>query len=577
MSQTLLNNTSLYPTITVEVEFDTDPTSAPVTWTDITAYVRTIQTRRGRQHDLARIEAGTCTLTLSNSDRRFDPTYTAGPYYPNVKPMRRIRILAAWSSVTYPVWAGYVEAWTPSWPADGHDDIVTVQAVDAFKVLNLASLQGNSYPGQRTAERLWNILTDSDIPTSDWSLEIGGRYLAVTANMSSVANAFVYDDMINLSDYTIQSGDVLKYDVYWSGTALIGFDYTTNGGSTLRDSGATDQASLSAHPITDISGSADGQWYARTISLPVGHVGQTITKYDIACEKDATGAFSGRLRNMRIEDGSNNRRKKIWDDVDPLPSFTNDIRADTDQSLAVSIDYQDTDIPGAVTVTASGTISGEAALAHTLDVIDTEQGLFYASRGGTLIFEPQGHRLANEATSGGTFTDHSGSSGLEYLDLVASFDDADIWTQVIVTPSGGTAEILTDAAQGSVFFQRTLPVGSLHARQGEAAGTGSIVLYRQKDARYRLPSMTMAGARNPGTMWPKVLGAEISDRFTVERVPPGGGTISQDVHVEQVEHSIGPDSWLTVWQLSKADEAQSFWQLGTAANDTLGTATTVGY
>jgi hypothetical protein len=34
---------------------------------------------------------------LDNLDRRFDPTYTSGAYYPNVLPMRRVRISSGFS------------------------------------------------------------------------------------------------------------------------------------------------------------------------------------------------------------------------------------------------------------------------------------------------------------------------------------------------------------------------------------------------------------------------------------------------------------------------------------------------
>src|SRR5262249_52375189 len=67
------------------------PGVAPV-WTDISSKVLEIQIPGGRQYDLDTIQAGTCTLTLDTPDRRFDPTYTAGLYYPNVLPMVGIRV-----------------------------------------------------------------------------------------------------------------------------------------------------------------------------------------------------------------------------------------------------------------------------------------------------------------------------------------------------------------------------------------------------------------------------------------------------------------------------------------------------
>lgn len=100
-----------FPAITVECAFTTAPLTTPGAWTDLTAYVRGIDINRGRNHELVRSQAGTCSVRLKNTDRRFDPSNTAGPYYPNVIPMRRIRVRAVHNAVTYDLFQGYVENW----------------------------------------------------------------------------------------------------------------------------------------------------------------------------------------------------------------------------------------------------------------------------------------------------------------------------------------------------------------------------------------------------------------------------------------------------------------------------------
>lgn len=61
------------PKVTVEVAFDGGPFSSAYTWTDISDYVKGFQVRRGRNTELDRIEAGTLSMTLDNSDGRFTP------------------------------------------------------------------------------------------------------------------------------------------------------------------------------------------------------------------------------------------------------------------------------------------------------------------------------------------------------------------------------------------------------------------------------------------------------------------------------------------------------------------------
>lgn len=66
------------PVLSVAVDFMNDGT-----WTDISSYLQRVEIRRGStrvESPIVRYEAGTCVLTLDNSDRRFDPTNLTGPY-----------------------------------------------------------------------------------------------------------------------------------------------------------------------------------------------------------------------------------------------------------------------------------------------------------------------------------------------------------------------------------------------------------------------------------------------------------------------------------------------------------------
>lgn len=60
-------------------------------WVDITGYVMKAQVKRGRSHELDRVEAGTAKFTLKDDDRRFDPTNPDSPYQPDLAPARPIR------------------------------------------------------------------------------------------------------------------------------------------------------------------------------------------------------------------------------------------------------------------------------------------------------------------------------------------------------------------------------------------------------------------------------------------------------------------------------------------------------
>ncbi|MET9729334.1 LamG-like jellyroll fold domain-containing protein [Streptomyces sp. NPDC006458] len=65
------------PPITVEVAFDGGPNADTYTWTDVTPWVSGFGIKRGRNSELDRIEAGTLSLALDNSDGRFTPMRNA--------------------------------------------------------------------------------------------------------------------------------------------------------------------------------------------------------------------------------------------------------------------------------------------------------------------------------------------------------------------------------------------------------------------------------------------------------------------------------------------------------------------
>jgi hypothetical protein len=162
MSVTLYDNTVL----TVEVGFSTSagtnkvPLNAnlsDIVWTDVSAYVVSISTQRGRNNELDEVSTGTANVVLSNRDRRFDPEYSAGPYYGALTPGRPIRVRAAYNGgTTYGIFFGWVDGWAQNYDFP-NQATVTVTASDAFKILNQLVLRGS-----------WDLETEKLSPWAWW-------------------------------------------------------------------------------------------------------------------------------------------------------------------------------------------------------------------------------------------------------------------------------------------------------------------------------------------------------------------------------------------------------------------------
>jgi hypothetical protein len=166
------------PTFTVECAFATNPAAVTPTWSDITSYVRDISFQHGKQFELDQISPGTMTMTLDNADRRFDPSYTAGAYYPNVLPMRRVRVSAVFSAVTYRVWSGYVERWPVAWAMD--TALTSVTATDGFLPLQQALLV-LTRSAEQSGARIGAVLDAIGWPAADRSLDAGQSAIGACA------------------------------------------------------------------------------------------------------------------------------------------------------------------------------------------------------------------------------------------------------------------------------------------------------------------------------------------------------------------------------------------------------------
>ena len=199
-----------FPTITVECAFTntySDPlwrsTSAgSPTWVDISSAVKSFSIRRGRSTDLDRTEAGTCTVVLDNRDRSFDPSYTSGPYYGYLTPMRWFRISATWNGTTYRLYTGFTNSWVNTWPrGTNYPAITTVTCQDGLAVLArwsgqlILSAPVLSFPAA-SSSFINLVLSNAGLPPSTWSSpsgsDPGSTYSAIilSPNVATVTDPY---------------------------------------------------------------------------------------------------------------------------------------------------------------------------------------------------------------------------------------------------------------------------------------------------------------------------------------------------------------------------------------------------
>lgn len=175
---------SLVPSISVDIDATTDPTSATRTWTNITSLIRQLShTRSGRNLELNRSTAGTLDAVC---DDRGGAITGLG-----LRKRQWIRVRAQWLGVTYARWQGVLESKPRRWPGQGADQLVELHAADAFKVLGLTDLAGETFAAQRNDERVASILALANLTAGSIDTDTDDAD-AVTAPFAAATFALSY-------------------------------------------------------------------------------------------------------------------------------------------------------------------------------------------------------------------------------------------------------------------------------------------------------------------------------------------------------------------------------------------------
>ncbi len=127
--------------IFLELAFNQSIFSDPATaaWTDVTAELMELYTRRGRLHEFNNVEAGVANFLMKNLSGNWWRYNTASPYYGtsgDVHPITLIRLRRNYAGISYPVYYGVVESLNPGWASEeeaGLVPIMNIGCVDFFK------------------------------------------------------------------------------------------------------------------------------------------------------------------------------------------------------------------------------------------------------------------------------------------------------------------------------------------------------------------------------------------------------------------------------------------------------------
>jgi len=154
---------------------DTNALADAVT-VDVSDQVSRIETTRGRNSLSDQFQTGALTLRIIDQNGDFNPQNVTGPYYNLLTPMRKVQITATYSSVTYPIFSGFITSYVTTYPKDSEEVAYTeIKAVDSFRLVFNAQISTvtGATAGDLSGTRINEILDEIDWPASQRDVDAG--------------------------------------------------------------------------------------------------------------------------------------------------------------------------------------------------------------------------------------------------------------------------------------------------------------------------------------------------------------------------------------------------------------------
>lgn len=125
---------------------------------DVTDYVRSVSIRRGRSRELDRFATGTASVVFNNEDRRFDPLYSAGPYFGQIRPRLRVSVVRDEISL----FDGLIEDWNLDYDLSGKSN-ASISCVDGLALLAQTALDEFTNAQQTPSERITSVISRPEV------------------------------------------------------------------------------------------------------------------------------------------------------------------------------------------------------------------------------------------------------------------------------------------------------------------------------------------------------------------------------------------------------------------------------
>jgi hypothetical protein len=160
--------------VALKVEFGFANPGEEITFNDVSVDVISVSTNRGKDPLQDTFNSGSCSISLNNETRKYDPDYPASPYQGQIVPTGQVRVYLN----DQIIFTGFITDWNFSYTPTG-ESIAEIVAADAFWNLNNQSLTEYEPVQQLSSERITSVLSRSEVggtavwPASQRAISVG--------------------------------------------------------------------------------------------------------------------------------------------------------------------------------------------------------------------------------------------------------------------------------------------------------------------------------------------------------------------------------------------------------------------
>lgn len=205
-------------------------------WFDLSSRAYSGLIERGKDQEVDEVRPGRAEIVLDNRDQAFDPDYVASPFYGQIQPGRKVRVIATVEGVDQTLFSGTVDDWRLN-DDPGVLPNVTLVAFDALADLAAAELDeiAAGHSGDTSGERVERVLDLAEVafPADQRDIDAGQSVFGDTT-LSEAGNAASYLNLCALSEggaLFCTVDDVLRFAQRDDGPGAVQAVFSNDGGA----------------------------------------------------------------------------------------------------------------------------------------------------------------------------------------------------------------------------------------------------------------------------------------------------------------------------------------------------------